>query len=830
MHLCADRTICSDLNLINHTTFVDVIIPLALPRNYTWAVPEEMVEQVKVGVRVEAVLGKNKKYAGIVKRIHDQQPKFETKEILSVLDAEPVVYETQLRFWEWMAGYYMCSEGEVMQAAMPTYFKISSETILLFNEEYGEDFSDLEDEEFLVAEALLLKKELRLPQVQQILATGHAYPIVKKLIDKKVCIVWEELKNEYKEKKETFVSLDAKYRDEDELEKLVNNWSKAPKQMELLLAFLHYQKTEGEVIQSKLLQKSGATPAQLKGLVDKQVLIVEKRSVDRLRYLPKKVELDYQLSAAQQVALEGVQQSFRSKQVCLLHGITSSGKTMLYMTLMAEILNAGKQVLYLLPEIALTSQMIRRLQKHFGGYITVYHSKFNQHEKVEIWNKVKTGEARIIVGARSSLFLPFHALGLVICDEEHEGSFKQQDPAPRYNARDAAVYLASLFGAHVLLGSATPSVETYHNALAGKYGLVTLKERFGAISMPSMEIVDTKKFFQKKERVIISPVMKEAIEKEVARGKQVILFQNRRGYSPYQICLTCGWIPQCKYCDVSLTFHKLLNKLQCHYCGTIYPTINTCDACGNHQFGQFNFGTERIEEELQELFPDVKVARMDVDTVRGKNAHDALIQSFEQQRVQILVGTQMVVKGLDFDNVSLVGILDGDALLGFTDFRVNERAFQLMEQVSGRSGRKDEQGHVLIQLKNTGHPVLTWVLQHNYESFFQEEIEKRRQYSYPPFSRVIQLTFRHKEKSVVQMAASSFSTSLQGRFGQYMVGPAEPLVNRVRNLYLMELMLKLPKDASLIRDCKELIFETIAALHQDKKFSRVSIIADVDPV
>ena len=818
------------MNATINKLFVEVIIPLALPRNYTWEVPGELTGQLKTGVRVEVVLGKNKKYAGIVKRIHEQAPGFETKEILSVIDTEPVVFEKQLAFWEWMASYYMCSEGEVMQAAMPTYFKLSSETILLYNEEYGEDFSDLDDEEFLVAEALLLKKELRLPQVQQILDTGHAYPVVKRLIDKKVCLVWEELKNEYKEKKESFVLLDPKYQNEQELEVLVNNWSKAPKQMELLLAFLHFQKTEGEVMQSKLLQKSGASAAQLKGLVDKQVLTIEKRSVDRLRYLPKAITLDYALSQAQQTALDGVRDHFQTKQVCLLHGITSSGKTMLYMSLMAEVLNSGKQALYLLPEIALTSQVIRRLQKHFGGYITVYHSRFNQNEKVEIWNKVKTGEARIIVGARSSLYLPFHDLGLVICDEEHESSYKQQDPAPRYHARDAAIYLASLFGANVLLGSATPSLETYNNALAGKYGLVTLKERFGAISMPSMEIIDTKKFFTKKQRVIISPVLKDAIEKQVGRGKQVILFQNRRGYSPYQICLTCGWIPQCKYCDVSLTFHKLLNKLQCHYCGTIYPTINTCEACGNHQFGQFNFGTERIEEELQELFPEVKIARMDVDTVRGKNAHDTLIQLFEQQKLQILVGTQMVVKGLDFDNVSLVGILDGDALLGFTDFRVNERAFQLMEQVSGRSGRKDEQGHVMIQLKNTAHPVLTWVLEHNYEAFFQEEIEKRRQYGYPPFARVIQLTFRHKEKQIVHAAAAAFATAMQPKFGQHLVGPAEPLVNRVRNLYLMELMVKLPKDAALIKDCKEMIFSTIAALHQQKQFARVSMIPDVDPV
>lgn len=815
---------------MNEELYVEVIIPLALPKNYTWSIPEELAGKLTVGCRVEVGLGKNKKYAGIVKRIHSEKPSFETKAVVSVLDTEPIVFKEQLMLWEWMASYYMCSEGEVMQAAMPTYFKLSSQTTLIFNEEYGEDFSELDDEEFLVGEALMIKKELKLPEVQQILDNAHAYPVVKRLIDKKVCMVWEELKNEYKEKKENFVLLNPKFSDEKELETLINNWSKAPRQMELLLAFLHYHKTEGEVSQSKLLKKANASQAQLTGLIDKDVLRIEKRSIGRIRYMPKQISLDFELSRMQEEALTSVSNFLRQKSVCLLHGVTSSGKTMLYMKLMAEQVSAGRQVLYLLPEIALTSQVIRRLQKHFGGYITVYHSKFNQHEKVEIWNKVKSGEAKIVVGARSSLFLPFSELSLIICDEEHESSFKQQEPAPRYHARDSAIYFASLFNAKVLLGSATPSVETYSNALTGKYGLVELNERFGAIKMPMIELIDTKKFLSKKVKVMISPVLKEAIEKDVARGKQIILFQNRRGYSPYQICLTCGWIPQCKYCDVSLTFHKLLNKLQCHYCGTVYPTITICEACGNHQFGQFNFGTERIEEELQEQFPNMRIARMDVDTVRGKNAHDNIIQQFEQKRVDILVGTQMVVKGLDFDNVSLVGILDGDALLGFTDFRVNERAFQLMEQVSGRSGRKDEQGHVLIQVKNTGHPVLSWVQQHDYKKFYEEELEKRRQYFYPPFSRVIQVTFRHKNKQVVQQAATLFTSMMGEQFGKYLVGPAEPLVNRVRNLFLMELMIKLPKDSGLIRTCKDLIFESVAALHQQKQFATARIIADVDPV
>ncbi len=812
--------------------YADVIIPLALPKNYTWAVPEALIGGLQPGCRVEVVLGRNKKYAGIVKLLHHDKPAaFTPKDILNVLDEKPIVFPEQLRLWEWLANYYMCSEGEIMQAALPTHFKLSSETVLLFNEEAGEDFSHLDEEEFLVAEALLIKKELKLVEVQQILDATHIYPVINRLIEKKICFVWEELKNTYKEKKQQYVLLNPEYHNEDKLSDLLNNWSKAPKQMELLLAFLHLSKTEGDVTQPALLKKSGASPAQLKGLVEKDILRVEKRAVDRIKYLPKDISLDYTLSASQQEALAGVTKSFEDKQVCLLHGVTSSGKTLIYISLIAELLKQGRQVLYMLPEIALTSQVIRRLQKHFGGYVTVYHSKFTQHERIEIWNKVKSGEAKVILGARSSLFLPFSDLALIVCDEEHDASYKQQDPAPRYHARDAAIYFASLFRSKVLLGSATPSLESYFNTTTGKYGLVQLNERYGAVSLPRIELIDTKKISGKdRTKIIISAPLKEAMDQSLAAGKQVILFQNRRGYSPYQVCQTCGWIPQCKYCDVSLTYHKIQNKLQCHYCGTLYPLITTCEACGNHVFAQFNFGTERIEEELNEQFPDAKTARMDMDVVKGKNAQDTLIQLFEQKRINILVGTQMVVKGLDFEHVDLVGILDGDAILGFSDFRVNERAFQLMEQVSGRAGRKDKQGLVLIQLRNTTHPVLQWVRHHDYEAFYSNEIENRKGFFYPPFSRLIKLTFRHKILEVVAGAATLFSKLVRPDLKQYMIGPAQPVVGRVRNQYLMELMFKLPKDTALIQDCKQNILNGVSLIHQDKKFTRVTVTPDVDPV
>jgi primosomal protein N' (replication factor Y) len=822
--------------------YAEILIPLALPKNYTWSVPPHLRETALQGCRVEVNLGKNKKYAGVIKRLFNEKPEFvEPKDILNVLDVEPVVFEEQLKLWEWIASYYMCSEGEVMAAALPAHFKLSSETVVVFNDEYGDDFSALDHDEYLVAEALLLKKELKLTEVQQVLDSSHVYPVINRLINKKVCFVWEALKQTYSAKKETYVLLNPAYDNEEKLSELLNNWTKAPKQMELLLAYLHLLKTEGEVTKPLLLKKSGASDAQLKGLVEKNILWTEKRNVDRLQYLPKNIQIDFELTPLQQETYTSLQKSLEEKPVCLLHGVTSSGKTLLYIKLIEEFIRKGKQVLYMLPEIALTSQIIRRLQKHFGGHIGIYHSKFTQNERVEIWNKVKTGELKIVLGARSSVFLPYQDLGLIICDEEHDTSFKQHEPAPRYNGRDAAIYYASLFNAKVVLGSATPSLESYYNATTGKYGLVELLERYGEMQLPAIAIIDTKKIEQKdRSKVMLSPQLTGSIREAIGRKKQVILFQNRRGYDPYQICSVCGWIPQCKYCDVSLTYHKLTNKLVCHYCGTNYPPLHTCAACGSHTFLQRNFGTEKIEEQLQETFPDAKVARMDIDTVRGKNAHDVLIQQFEQRRIDILVGTQMVVKGLDFDNVELVGILDADGLLHFADFRVNERAFQLMEQVSGRAGRKPSSaeasegkkdiGKVVVQTAQPSHPVLQFVQQHDYKRMFTSELETRKHFFYPPFSRLIQISFKHKFREVVERAAVQFAASLKNKYGDYIVGPAEPVIGRVRNQYLMELLLKLPRDTKTIVQCKKDILEQVAVLHQDKSFRNVVVVADVDVV
>ena len=811
-------------------TWIEVILPLAIPKTYTYSVPPSLVYKIKIGCRAEVVFGKNKKYAGIIKQVTHRKPPYETKEILNIIDDEPVLYPQQLLLWKWISEYYMCSEGEVMAAALPTHLKLSSEAILIYNEAYGEDFTDLDNDEYVVAEALLIKKELKLTEVQQVADIVHVYPLVKRLIEKNVCFVWESFNEKYKEKKENYVLLNPEYHNDDKLSDLLNNFTNAAKQMELLLSFLHYLRTEGEVSQTQLLKKSGASAAQLKGLVDKNILFVQKRSVDRLKSLPKKMEMAFELSDAQEKAYAEINLAFESKDVCLLHGVTSSGKTQVYIKQIEKFINEGKQVLYLLPEITLTAQIIRRLQINFGGNISIYHSKFNNNERVELWNKIKTGELKIIIGARSALFLPFKELGLIIIDEEHDASFKQQEPAPRYNARDAAVYYASLFNAKVLMGSATPSIESYYNALRDKYGLIEVNERYGGVQLPEMQIIDTRTVAaSKKGKVMISPQLKASIEVTLANDRQVILFQNRRGYSPFLICGTCGYIPQCKNCAVTLTLHKYSNKLHCHYCGNTYPKLTGCPACGSVNWLEKNFGTEKIEEELIEDFPNNKIARMDVDSVKGKNAHDTLIKLFEQHRIDILAGTQMVVKGLDFEKVNLIGILDADSLLSFADFRVNERAFQLMEQVSGRAGRKAERGLVMIQASKINHPVLLFVQQHDYQKFYEFEIATRKQFFYPPFSRLIRITLKHKLKEVVQEASEVLGNSLKKNF-QYLVGPAAPVINRVRNMYIMEILIKLVKDARQIQQQKKVISNTIDLLKAEKRFRSVVVMPDVDPV
>ena len=814
--------------------FVEVIIPLALPKNYTWSVPDNLQSLVAVGKRVEVLLGKTKRYAGIIKKVLPTAPdSFIPKPILQVLDEEPILHAQQLAFWEWMAAYYICTEGEVMQAAVPANLKLSSEGILCWNEAAPSPDATLSDLEYLLAEALEIKKTLKMSEVQELLDVTDVYRVIKKLIEKDYCFIWEELKQKYKPKTIQYLQLHASYQQEDALEKLLNEWgSAAPKQMEMLLAFLHLQQTEGEVTRTALLEKSGASAAQLKALIDKGILQPERKITSRIATTPKKIQLPFTLTPIQQTAKESIEAAFEKTSVCLLHGVTASGKTEIYTTLTVPVLQRGAQVLYLLPEIALTAQIIRRLQKSLGGYIWVYHSKFSANERVEIWNRVKSGEPIVVLGARSALLLPFQNLQLIICDEEHDASYKQQEPAPRYHARDAAIYLAHQAKANVLLGSATPSMESYYNAQQKKYSLITLSERFNNWALPTIEIIDHKTQDAKvSAQRIITPSLQEQIQSALTNKQQVILFQNRRGYSPYQICNTCGWIPTCHQCNVSLTYHKFKHQLSCHYCGTQYPVVQTCAACGLHDFNKKNFGTEKVEELVNELFPDARVARMDFDSVKGKYEHDTLIKLFEQHQIDILIGTQMVVKGLHFDEVNLVGIIDADGLMQFADFRVNERAFQLMEQVSGRAGRKEGGGKVLVQVHQLHHPVIGWVKEHDFTGFYEFEVAKRNQFGYPPFTRLIKLVCKHKEDALAADAALALKQTLEKKVGCWISAPAQPPVNRVRNQYIWELLLKLPKASAQTQRVKQAIQESITAVQQSKsQFRSVRIFADVDPV
>ncbi|MEY3324107.1 MAG: hypothetical protein RLZ11_421 [Bacteroidota bacterium] len=811
--------------------FADILIPAALPTTYTWSIPSTLVDQVKVGCRVEVNLGKRKRYAGLVNRVYSSKTESRlVKPILQVLDTKPIIFSQQLKFWEWISNYYVCTQGEVMAAALPANFRLTSDTELIWNEDASDDFSHLSTDEYLVAEALFLRKKLQISEVQLVLNRQHIYPVIEKLLSQRVCLIQESLVERYKPRKENYLSFSSPYSNDSNLEALVNNWKGSERQLNLILHFLDISKGDRAISAQQLIKSSGENISVVKALVNKGILVVQDRQVNRIEELSPFVSIDFTLSTAQRQAYKEIESVFERKDVCLLHGVTSSGKTNIYIELIASAIQKGKQVLYLLPEIALTSQIIRRLQQHFGGYVGVYHSKFSANERVEIWNRVLAGEYKIILGARSAIFLPFTSLGLVICDEEHESSYKQQDPAPRYNGRDAAVYLATLFKAKVLLGSATPSLETYKHAIDDKYGLVTLTERFGAVSVPLVELVNRKNVAsQKKEIQILTAPLQEAIQKALDESRQVILFQNRRGYSPYQVCVQCGWVPRCLHCDISLTYHKREKQLLCHYCGSRYSTLFRCGSCGKEKFAQKNFGTELVEEILADLFPAARIGRMDIDTIRGKNAHDKLVQTFERGEIDILIGTQMVVKGLDVAKVDVVGVLDADGLLQFADFRVHERAFQLIEQVSGRAGRRQKKGKVIVQTYNPQQPLFGFLINHDYLSFFKEELSQRETFFYPPFSKLIVLSVRHMDELVSRGASHALVELLNKQYREYIVGPAPSIVFRVRNQYRMEILLKLPRKASLVEQCKEDIKSAVLSLRKLKKFSKVAVVIDVDP-
>jgi primosomal protein N' (replication factor Y) len=783
--------------------FINVILPIPLEKLFTYSVTQEEADFLLPGMRVAVPFGKSKIYTGLVHEVHTRPPAvYEAKEIQQILSEHQLVNAIQLKHWQWISDYYMCTLGEVFRSAVPSAFLLESETLIIKNDRAEVDEMSLEDDEFLVFEALQHQSSLKVHEVSAIVERKNVLPILNRLIEKNVILLKEELYEQYKPKLVRYVKLGSSYSSEENLERLLQSLTRAPKQSQVVLSLFQLQAVRKKPIKvADLEQTSETSKAVIKSLVDKGILEEYYIRTDRVIYEGEEGEYDLKsLNEYQENALVDIGKSFESNKVTLLQGVTSSGKTEVYVKLLESCISEGKQGLYLLPEIALTTQLIGRLQNYFGSKVSVYHSKYSIQERVEVWNNVleKKSKAQIVIGARSALFLPFSNLGLIIVDEEHEGSFKQFDPAPRYHARDAAIVLAKLHGSNILLGSATPSIESFYNAKNGKYGYAQITRRYGNVVMPDIELVDIKEQTRKKrmkghfsERLLLE------ITETLDLGEQIILFQNRRGYAPILECTTCGHSPQCPNCDVSLTYHQYKKQLRCHYCGYHMALQESCQACGSPTLDTKGFGTEQVEQELHALFPEAKVGRMDLDTTRGKYGYEKIITAFEQQELDILVGTQMLTKGLDFRNVNLVGIMNADSLLNFPDYRAHERSFQLLTQVAGRAGRTKKRGKVIIQSYNPYHQILKQVSTNDYDEMFKEQLYEREQYKYPPVNRIIKITFKHKEYNKLNEASDWFAKGLRSVFGGSVLGPEYPPVARIRNQYLKHVLIKINHDQSL---------------------------------
>jgi len=810
-------------------TYADIILPLALPRAFTYAIPIELVGVVQVGHRVIVPFKTDKLYTGIVSKIHNETPAVKPRLIETIADEEPLVTPIQLKHWQWIADYYLCTIGEVMNAALPSGLKLNSETRIYFNEYFEGDFNSLSDEEFSVVQALRNKKEMGLPDVQNLLQKRSVYNILQKLFNEGIALSKEELTLKYKPRFETFIRLNEKYRNEDELEKLFEEMQRAPKQVELLLAYMQIGKQNAFIKKAELLKLSNTDASVLKRLVEKQVFIEVKSEVSRLGILQNEVVENHTLSSLQLESLQSIQSHFEDKQTVLLHGVTGSGKTIVYTELIQQVVSEGKQALFLLPEIALTAQLINRLRKFFGNEIGIYHSKFNLNERVEIWHKVLNGEYKVLLGARSALFLPYKNLGLIVVDEEHDNSYKQTDPPPRYQARDTAIMLAQMHGAKVVLGSATPSVESMFNAKRSKYGLVEMNSRFGNASLPSIELVNMKIARKQKEvKGNFSQELLDNIQHQLNEKKQTILFLNRRGYAEYQKCTTCDYVYMCKNCDVSLTYHKYLHKLVCHYCGYQEKLETKCKNCSSPTLEISGKGTEQIEEEIQEYFPAVRVARLDLDSLKTKTGFANVIAAFENNEIDILVGTQMVSKGLDFDRVGLVGIIDADRMIYHPGYRSAERAFQLITQVSGRAGRKDSSGRVIIQTSNPSHQIFQLIIHNDFKALYESEIITRQQFLYPPFTKLLQITVSGKNVQTVEQAALWLANSLKKKIKVQVLGPSIPFVSKINNNFLREILIKPTMETGSLAVMKNAIRDVAIDLHQIKDFKAIRISIDVD--
>ena len=845
------------------TLFAEILLPLPIPGTFTYRVPFELNQKAKLGQRAIVQFGKTKIMSGLIISLTTEVPDYNSvKYLIDILDDDPIVNEKQLQLWSWISSYYLCYPGEVMQAALPSALKLSSESKIVLSDDFEVDSMTLSDNEFLIVEALQIQPQLTITEVSKIIGYKKVMPLIKTMIEKKIVVMQEELQQKYKAKYERYVRLSNTYRDEDKMHELMNKLSKrAYKQLELLMAFLVLGgSADNDVLVADLLKKADATSNALSALTDKGVFETYQKRVSRLKEYKALTDVSsIVLTEKQQEAYDAIHQGFNEEKPVLLHGVTASGKTEIYIKLIQEALDEGRQVLYLLPEIALTEQIINRLKKYFGDRVGVYHSRYDNNERVEIWQQVmnfrshqvtkspshqvvetqRLGDSvtqrlsdskyQIIIGSRSAVFLPFSDLGLIIVDEEHDSSFKQIDPAPRYSARDLAALMSKMFHARLLLGSATPSFESYFNAKQNKYHLVTLSQRYGGVEMPEIIVDDLRVETRRKTmQANFGKTLVEAMNKTLEEKNQVILFQNRRGFSLRIECDHCNYIPQCVNCDVSLIYHKNQNILKCHYCGYTASVPAECPNCHSTDLKMHGFGTERIEDDLKVVFPDANSARLDLDTTRTKNSYQHILEQFQNKETDILVGTQMVTKGLDFDSVKVVGILNADNMLTFPDFRAYERSFQLMEQVSGRAGRKGDKGKVIIQTYQPYHPVILNVISHDYVKFYEEQMPIRRQFNYPPYSRLVMIKLRDVDNIKVNKAADELAKIFRHVFKENLLGPEYPIVSRVKNQYIKQMIIKINKELNSNK-VKDYIKNTIEDFKHNNEFKSVKIQIDVDP-
>lgn len=812
--------------------FVEVILPLSLAKTFTYKVSEDEFHFVKYGMRVVVPFGKSKMYTALIIGKHQNEPAlYEAKDIDQILDENPIVTEFQIAHWQWVASYYMCAIGDVYRGAMPSALLLESETVISQKQSVIVDENLLSDEEFLVYQALQQQSSLRIQDITAILNKKTIFPVIQKLIDKNVLVLNEEVQELYKPKLVRYVKLHSKFDSNEGLNELLETLKSAAKQRAIVLTYFQLSAKEKQPISvKKLVESANSTSAIVKALIEKEIFKDYFIQEDRINFNGNPQENELILSDAQQTAYNQILSSFESKEVCLLHGLTSSGKTEIYIMLIEEQLASGNQVLYLLPEIALTTQLVGRLRTYFGDKVGVYHSKYSTNERLELWKQVleQSPKAQIVIGARSALFLPFSNLSLIVVDEEHEQTFKQVDPAPRYHARDAAIVLAYAHKAKVLLGSATPSIESYFNAQSDKYGFVTIKERYGNVQLPEMELIDLKdSYFRKKMTGHFSHALVEAITTALSLGEQVILFQNRRGYSPIMECLTCGNVPQCQQCDVSLTYHQHKNQLRCHYCGYAMAKPTQCHSCSSIDLATKGFGTEQIEQELQTIFPNAKIGRMDQDTTRGKYGFEKIIDGFKNQEIEILVGTQMLAKGLDFNNVSLVGIMNADTMLYHPDFRAFERSFQMMTQVAGRSGRSEKRGKVVIQTYNPNHNTIQQVVHNDYVGMYKEQLYDRQIYKYPPYFKIIKLTLKQRDFDKLKEGAMWLYQVMSQNLNMPVLGPEEPPISRIRNEYIRTILIKIPQNVP-IANTKKTIQKILNSFEAVPQYRSIKVAINVD--